>query len=173
MTKLSFINIASLALAPFFLAGCSNDEVHQPAAEVAIDSYPLGEQGLQVDEPELRVAINDVAARIAAGDPFVVDFDSCAFDDEGYDGLADPLGLLKCGEQYNVKYNVISKKWSVKGLDEGGTALKGSRYIKDYTGPGSDPYNGRVTLWGTNFGVSAAFEIIRNQDEVIGHIEFD
>ena len=113
-----------------------------------------------------------ISEQISNGALFYVILDQCSFDDEGYIGKSDPLGSLKCGETYEVAFLPDTKKWSTKGLDEQATAQKGTPTNKGYTGPGSSPQNGRITMWGVNFGVSENGEVFQGNDDVIGRISF-
>jgi len=85
--------------------------------------------------------------------------------------LEDPLGLLKCGETYDVRFDPAGQRWIVSGLDEHVTEVSGERSYKFHTGTGSNPIIGRISMWGVNFGVNYDGEIFQGANTVVGHVK--
>ena len=65
-----------------------------------------------------RTAI-DFVTRMDAGEKLKAVLNSCPQDDESWEGKNDPLGTVKCGETYELRYIPSTQKWSVKGFHEG------------------------------------------------------
>lgn len=130
---------------------------------------PIATQPVEV-APAPRTAKNAYAQRVAEGEKMVVLFDSCPFDDTGWEGASDPLGILKCGEAYDIRFDPATQKWTTSGLEEAATEKFGERRMKTHTGAGSDPYMARLSMWGINFGVNENGEVTTGAD-IIGHLK--
>jgi len=90
--------------------------------------------------PPALADIDGTIARILAGEAFevVLDGPGCP-GDEGWHKGNDPLGTLKCGETYQVRYQ--NGNWVVTGPNE-------AYGFGTWTYSNADPRKGRISLWG-------------------------
>lgn len=163
------IAVAGIGAAFVMLKGKDTDSVKVTTPAATAPAETPAEVTRPVT-PEPRTAVNAYAQRVAEGEKMLVVFDACPFDDTGWTGKDDPLGILKCGETYEVQYNPADQKWTTYGLEEKATEKLGDRSFKTHTGNGSDPYLGRVSMWGLNVGVNELGEISLRSD-IIGHLK--
>ena len=117
----------------------------------AIVPYEAGErEGLSMDS----------LAGAISGEGFYVSFDSCTYDDSGWQEMNDPLAGIRCGYNY------------YGSLDENGElAFTGplEPFGSIFTAPGAVSNDG-MTVWGVTFGVRLDGTITDGSDNAIGHI---
>lgn len=77
--------------------------------------------------------------------------DACPFEDYGWNPEGDPLGNLKCGETYVVRYNPIKMEWYGRGLEEFRSGRDGERFIGTRNMKGTAPQRGEIFVWGVRF----------------------
>lgn len=117
----------------------------------AILAYEAGERsGLTMDS----------LAGALSGETFYVSFDSCPYDDSGWQEGNDPLAGIRCGYNYYGSINADGDVAFTGPLEPFGTI---------FTAPGAISEDG-VTLWGITFGVRLDGAVIDGSDNVIGHI---
>ena len=80
--------------------------------------------------------------RLKAGKKVRAILNICPEDEEGWDGKNDPLGTIKCGETYEVRYVPSTGKWIAKGLHEI------SNQIVEIESTGPDPEKNMISIWG-------------------------
>jgi hypothetical protein len=110
------------------------------------------------------------AKRIQAGDEFQVNFNRTAdkFDDAIYtgDSNTDPMGTIKGGEVYAVRYDSSTGKWTATGFNQW------RRSIATYTYPNGSPEAGEFNIWGRVFKFSEKGEVFDPAYGFVGHLSF-
>lgn len=100
---------------------------------------------------------------IRSGEAFRVVFDAATFNDTGWMGSEDPMGVLKAGETYTVKYNE-SLGWTVTGLDE----KTGKTTTETYKV--GTPQNRELNLWGRLYRFTGNGEVFDPDHGLVGHL---
>jgi len=103
-----------------------------------------------IPEKALPVTSNFVK-HLKNGGAVEVVLDACPFDDTGWLKTGDPLGNLKCGETYEVRYNPENLKWYGRGLEEYRSQLEGRDFIGTRNMNGSSIKRGELFIWGVRF----------------------
>lgn len=102
---------------------------------------------------------------IKSGQIFQVVFDVAPqkFDDSGWHGDRDPMGTLKGGETYSVRYDPATG-WTVTGFNEG-TGAVGTWIYK-----GTRPEDSHLNLWGRVFTFNSQAEVFDREFGLVGHL---
>ncbi len=111
-------------------------------------------------------SIADMALKIRSGRTFTVTFDQVGnkFDDSPWGGTTDPMGTLKAGETYEVKY--FDGKYTTRGLNEGSGKVMTATY------GGAKPEEGKISLWGRIYTFNAWGSVTDPEFGVVGTLRF-
>ncbi|MFZ2205332.1 MAG: hypothetical protein WAV23_01960 [Minisyncoccia bacterium] len=119
---------------------------------------------LGVSQVSAQSTANDWSAYINSGKVFYVAFDTATFDDSGWTSIKDPMGTLKAGETYTVKYNPSTTNWSVTGFNEG------SGTIGTYNYRTISPNDNKLNLWGRVYTFSTDGVVTDSSFGLVGHL---
>jgi len=157
MTSFKRSLYAAALTAPFFLAACdATDSKEIPIAPNA------GVSTLS--------SVSQMESHLMNGKTLTVSLDACKFSDDGWLSGDDPLGGLKCGEDYAVSYDSETTTWTTTGFNEGGSAKKGSRVIDTISRAGAAPAGGKLALWGAIFIVNDDMTVSYPSKGVVGSL---
>ena len=108
---------------------------------------------------------NEIRKKIIEGSKFKVIFDhlDCPYDN-GWKFNNDPLGAVKCGNEYDLVYE--NNSWSVTGYHEWTNKTKSKIYTD------ANPKENRFNIWGNYFTFNEKGEVISEEYGVIGRIQF-
>lgn len=110
-----------------------------------------------------RPAASKWGEAMRTGENFVVVFDKANFDDTGWLGSNDPMGTLKAGESYTVKYDPYLG-WTTTGLNEKTGKTATSTHQK------GDPAGGELNMWGRIYRFSANGEVFDPEFGLVGRL---
>lgn len=106
---------------------------------------------------------------IANGDRFIVRFDmtSDKFDDSSLYGSSEtsPMGNLKGGEDYLVKYS-LQEGWVVRGFNQGKSLIQ----TVVYPSTCASPVDYKLCLWGRRYSYTSRGEVIDSEYGPVGHL---
>jgi hypothetical protein len=117
-------------------------------------------------KPAQSESIASIALRIRSGTTFTVTFDRVdgKFDDSPWGGTTDPMGTLKAGETYTVKY--FDGKYTTTGLNEGSGKVITATYGN------AKPEEGKISLWGRVYTFTEWGGVIDPEFGVVGTLRF-
>ncbi|GAB4486471.1 MAG: hypothetical protein OHK006_14390 [Thermodesulfovibrionales bacterium] len=120
-------------------------------------------EGAERAEPLEQVPASKWGEYIRTGESFIVIFDKAGFDDAGWTGANDPMGSIKAGETYTVKYDPYLG-WTATGLNEKTGTSATSSHQK------GDPGEGELNIWGRIYRFSANGEIFDPEFGLVGRL---
>lgn len=132
---------------------------------LAITSILTGMTFLDLKSAQAET-IAAMALKIRSGRTFTVTFDQVngKFDDSPWGGTTDPMGTLKAGETYEVRY--FDGKYITTGFNEG------SRKVITATYGGANPEEGKISLWGRVYTFTDWGNIFDPQFGLVGTLRF-
>ncbi|RYD63075.1 MAG: hypothetical protein EOP84_33965, partial [Verrucomicrobiaceae bacterium] len=65
-----------------------------------------------------RDLAGDLRRQTRSGSKFIAMLNACPWDDGGWDGDSDPLGYIKCGEDYTIHFDSGSSSWIATGIPD-------------------------------------------------------
>lgn len=101
------------------------------------------------DQRNRAAAVSMLESQLRAAESVKVILDACTVSDDGWKGDSDPLGTIKCGETYTLKYLAETDKWKATGFNEASEAMFTSEAVAAPLG------RHMVVIWGAEFTVDA------------------
>lgn len=122
---------------------------------------------------DVATSARDLAAPVRnvvrSGKPFMAILDACPFDDTGWTGDADPLGLIRCGESYQVQFDARKNEWSARGPAEAAdSGMLSTKAARTKAPPSAAP--NQFFIWGADFGFDAESKILLGDGTPVGHL---
>jgi len=93
----------------------------------------------------------DLRRQTRSGSKFVAMLNACPWDDEGWDGDSDPLGSIKCGEDYTIHYDAGGASWIATGVPDSSGANPSEAAITTNTLEGGSSVANSFGIWGAIF----------------------
>lgn len=116
------------------------------------------------DQRNRAVAVSKIESDLRAAEHVNVILDACTVSDAGWQGDSDPLGTIKCGETYTLKYLAETDKWKATGFNEASESIFTSEAVAAPLG------RHIVVIWGAEFTVDADKSAVF-AGEPIGRVE--
>lgn len=137
--------------------------VDVPVEEPVVEVWTEPESWAVFRAPEQGEAPVDLFSSLRAGENFYVAFDSCPYDDSGWEEENDPLAALRCEYTYYAVQDagVVTFTGPMESIDSVFSA-EGSVNLYSDTGD--------LAVWGVPLTITADGEVFDGGDNMIGHV---
>lgn len=123
-----------------------------------------------VEEPVLTMAKFSERIRSSGA---VLTFTDCPMDDGAvWSGSEDPLGVLVCGANYDVRFRSETNEWVVTGVKEREGVAADNLPRMEHAYSGKDPSEGLMVVWGGTYRFDETGKVFsaRRGSDAIGRL---